>query len=122
MVTVHCARTLTIWRQTVQVEGGIYEVAGRTDMTTREVMLPTGRCATLERWLRGRTVDMALLAHALFTFGHELGHAATGERDELAADCYATRRYSVIARAFGVKQALTLQRLRNDAPLIPSLC
>ena len=129
-VTVHCARTQAVWREETadRTDGSSY-VAGMTDVATREIMLPVGRCATLERWLRGRAVDMEWFADALFTFAHELAHATTGVphdgtggRDDLAADCYATRKYDVVARAFGVKRASTLRRLRNDAPLIPSLC
>jgi hypothetical protein len=121
VVTVHCARTTAIWRSTASSEEAA-EAAGRTNSVTREIMLPPASCLPLEKWLRGKTVDRYVLADAMFTFAHELGHAAPGLRDELAADCYATRKFNAVARAFGVKRQATLTRLRNDAPLVPQLC
>lgn len=117
-VTIHCARTLRVWWDTGWSDDSKY-AAGRAFFNTREIHLPPNRCLPLERWLQGRRVDMPLLSAALFTFAHELGHAARLIRDELRADCYATAKYNAVARAFGVKSARTLQRLRNDAPLLP---
>jgi hypothetical protein len=115
-VTVHCSRTLAIWRASARTEAEA-RAAGRANRATDEIELPTGRCATMERWLRGQKVYMDLLADALFTLAHEVGHIVLDTSDEVKADCYATRKYSAFARAFGVKRAATLQQLRNDAPL-----
>lgn len=120
-VTVWCARTQQVWRDTAQTEEGA-TAHGRTRLSTREIMLPPARCGSLERWLRGKTVDTELLAIAIFTLTHEVAHAARWIRDELAADCYATRHFDRAARAFGVRSERTLRRLRVEAPLIPSLC
>lgn len=121
-VTVNCALSSRAWADTAGSTDAA-NAAGRTNMTTREIELPPSRCAPLERWLKGKTVDMELFAYALFTLAHEVAHAAVGERDELAAECYATRRFNATARAFGVKRNATLRRLRDQAPLVsPSFC
>lgn len=120
VVTVHCARSQAIWVEAaITVESK--DAVGRANMRTLEIMLPPSRCVPLERWLKGKRVNPEFLAEALFTLAHEMAHASAGIRDELEADCYATAKYSTVARAFGVKSSRTLTLLRERAPLLPPL-
>ena len=115
-VTVHCSRTMADWRRTAEDAEGA-DAVGRADRATDEVFLPTTRCATLERWLRGQRVYPDLLAWALFIYGHELGHIVLDTPGEQGANCYAARKFNVVARTFGVKSAATLRALRDELPL-----
>jgi len=115
-VTVHCSLTMVLWRSTAQTADGA-DAVGRANRVTDEISLPTTRCATLERWLRGKQVYMDLLAWAMFIYAHELGHIVLDTSNEYAADCYAARKFNVVARAFGVKRAATLRLLRDELPL-----
>ena len=124
-MTVHCARTTAVWRQTVDANGPNTlgrSVGGLADRAAKELWLPPRGCQPLERWLQGKRVDMQVLSYALFVIAHETGHIVLNRADEPSANCYATNKYTEVALAFGVKSTVTLQRLRNDAPLIPFLC
>lgn len=116
-LTVHCARTEAIYRDT-GASDDTGDSDGRASRATKEVELPPRTCLPMEQWLRGKRVSRKTFAYALFVLAHEVGHIKNNSPDEDEADCYASKKYTALARLFGVKSASTLRELRIYAPLL----
>jgi hypothetical protein len=115
---VYCARSPAAWDEFERAHR-IRLAYALTDIPAREVFLAPTVCAPLERWLRGTPVSTRVLADTVFVAAHEAMHLR-GIVDESAADCAAWRALGAAARAFGIRSAVRLRRLRAlIAPEVP---
>lgn len=126
---IYCARTYSAWRAKIAEWFGPEVGSGARGLTVyseNAAYIEPASCASLEGWLRGKSVSTWSVGQGVLTLAHEANHLR-GIVDERTAECSALRALPTTLRQhFGVKKVKTLREMLAGAKSLnrrsPTIC